>query len=247
MITIEPTTQIPFTVPLSDNAIDNVSATVLAQKYGYGPKHLRRMQRENTLPWRQARQEVLLTLNATLNLEALTVPRTAFEVDVVAPAAAAQIPAPTGPPVIGEFQNEHRFLSNFWPYDGVDLSRTAEHDYQGAKTLIVEEKAAIMAAEKPHAAKLLGDVATVREDWEAHRLDAMKMALETKFKIPALAQQLLDTGSAVLIEGNHWCDTFWGCCTCEIHQGAGMNWLGLLLMETRNTLRGHVDITTVPK
>ena len=42
---------------------------------------------------------------------------------------------------------------------------------------------------------------------------------------------LLDTGGAVLIEGNTWNDTFWGACN-----GKGLNHLGRILMTLRHDL-----------
>lgn len=44
--------------------------------------------------------------------------------------------------------------------------------------------------------------------------------------------RLLETGDAMLIEGNTWGDTFWGVCN-----GQGLNVLGNLLMEIRQELR----------
>lgn len=205
----------PVSSSTLDTMIDTATAAVLAQKYEYTPKHLRRMQREKPRVWSEARHEIQIALTTVLGSTA----------------------APTSPPVIGEFQNEHRFLSNFWPYDGTDVSKTAEHVYQAAKTVDPRERELIMAAEKPHAAKLLGDDCTLRPDWEDIKVETMDEIIQFKFRYPALRAQLLATGSAVLIEGNHWCDTFWGCCSCPIHQGAGMNWLGIILMETRNNLR----------
>lgn len=49
---------------------------------------------------------------------------------------------------------------------------------------------------------------------------------------PELAQKLLQTYPAVLIEGNYWKDTFWGVC-----DGVGANMLGKLLMKVRDILR----------
>lgn len=49
---------------------------------------------------------------------------------------------------------------------------------------------------------------------------------------PELAKMLLETGDAVLEEGNDWGDTFWGIC-----DGKGENHLGKILMHTREKLR----------
>jgi predicted NAD-dependent protein-ADP-ribosyltransferase YbiA (DUF1768 family) len=48
---------------------------------------------------------------------------------------------------------------------------------------------------------------------------------------PDLAQALLATGRADLVEGNDWGDTYWGVC-----RGQGRNQLGCQLMEVRALL-----------
>ena len=44
--------------------------------------------------------------------------------------------------------------------------------------------------------------------------------------------QAFKTDDVELIEGNEWSDTFWGVC-----RGQGENWLGKILMKTRDNLR----------
>ena len=56
----------------------------------------------------------------------------------------------------------------------------------------------------------------------------MRQLLMTKFAWPGEQDLLLKTGTAELIEGNWWGDTFWG-----VFNGAGQNHLGRLLMEVR--------------
>jgi predicted NAD-dependent protein-ADP-ribosyltransferase YbiA (DUF1768 family) len=60
----------------------------------------------------------------------------------------------------------------------------------------------------------------------------MRTLVRRKFMDPILAVKLLGTGDAILIEGNGWGDTYWGVC-----KGAGLNKLGLILMETRELVR----------
>lgn len=48
-----------------------------------------------------------------------------------------------------------------------------------------------------------------------------------------LREALLATGDAVLVEGNWWGDTFFGVC-----RGEGENWLGRMLMQVREELKG---------
>ncbi|WVX87347.1 hypothetical protein EniLVp02_0008 [Vibrio phage EniLVp02] len=66
------------------------------------------------------------------------------------------------------------------------------------------------------------------------RLSNMRTALECKFDPvarPELCQMLVNTFPYTLIEGNNWGDTFWGVC-----DGKGLNYLGILLMNTRKNL-----------
>ncbi len=46
-----------------------------------------------------------------------------------------------------------------------------------------------------------------------------------------LAQKLINTGDAELIEKNYWHDYFWGECN-----GKGENWLGKILMQIRKNI-----------
>lgn len=64
----------------------------------------------------------------------------------------------------------------------------------------------------------------------------MRDLVQDKFaEHPRLAQLLLDTGDALLIEGNNWGDSFWG--VTRNGDGDGANYLGKILMEIRRGLR----------
>ena len=72
----------------------------------------------------------------------------------------------------------------------------------------------------------------LRKDWEQVKDDIMYEVVRAKFiQHPILAQQLLDTRDAELIEGNNWGDTYWGVCN-----GYGKNMLGRILMRVRDEL-----------
>jgi len=132
-------------------------------------------------------------------------------------------------------KRETNFLSNFYPTS--DPYPTLEHHYQAAKTLIPEEQEKILAAETPGAAKKLGRKAHVRSDWEKVKLGVMEELLRRKFSDPELAELLINTGDAELIEGNYWHDNFWGDCSCEkCKRKEGKNHLGKLLMKIRSEL-----------
>ena len=137
---------------------------------------------------------------------------------------------------INSFEGMHRFLSNFWPcqiyWSGMLWSST-EHAYQSAKTNSLNERRMIQNAMSPNQAKKLGRKVTMRADWDQVKLTIMRQLLELKFAPGSqLAEKLIATGDAQLIEGNWWGDTYWGVC-----RGIGHNHLGKLLMEVRTELR----------
>jgi ribA/ribD-fused uncharacterized protein len=142
------------------------------------------------------------------------------------------------------FSAPYFFLSNFSPA-AVRLTDlpgnemvfpTVEHAYQAAKTLAIQERSAILQAETPAEAKQLGRQSTIRADWEQIKLGLMRDLLYQKFAHADLARCLLDTGDALLIEGNTWDDRFWGA-IWEGDKWVGANHLGRLLMEVRASLK----------
>lgn len=156
----------------------------------------------------------------------------------------ASLPTPTTSAApITEFRNEHRFLSNFWFVPGGlrvggMSGPTVEHVFQAIKTLDPVERAGILAEPKPGNAKKLGRNVTLRPDWEPMKIGVMARLQAAKYTQPEMARLLLATGDAEIIEGNHWCDTFWGKCNCARHDFEGLNWLGRILMLQRSVLNG---------
>ena len=104
-----------------------------------------------------------------------------------------------------------------------------------AKTLDPRLKEKIRLADNPGKAKKIGRSIELRKDWEAAKMCVMIAVIRRKFSAryrPELCQQLIDTGNAILIEGNTWGDTFWGVCN-----GKGKNNLGRILMARREVLK----------
>lgn len=138
---------------------------------------------------------------------------------------------------IDHFAGEYDFLSNFYPcvvtFEGVDYP-TVEHAYQAAKTLNPIERKLIGAAKTPGQAKRLAKKCSRRDNWDVIKLPVMRNLLEQKFNYYSLRQKLVATGSATLIEGNWWNDTFWGVC-----KGEGQNYLGRMLMAIRDELHNR--------
>lgn len=137
---------------------------------------------------------------------------------------------------IDRFERQYAFLSNYYDspiiYDGL-IYPTVEHAFQAAKTMILEQRRLISEMKTPGEAKRAGRKVMLRYDWENVKDSVMEQCLYMKFIThPDLAEKLLATGDADLIEGNTWNDTYWGVC-----KGVGKNQLGKTLMKVRKTLR----------
>lgn len=145
--------------------------------------------------------------------------------------------------IINSFCGQYRFLSNFSPsrIEGAHgiVYRTAEAAFQAGKTDDPEQRQRIAAARSPYQAKVLGRQIALPKDWDKHRHEVMRAVLGCKFSDAGLLRQLLDTGEAILIEGNVWHDNYWGDCSCgrKSCSGPGANRLGTYLMELRDAHR----------
>lgn len=141
-------------------------------------------------------------------------------------------------PPITRFDGHFKFLSNFYRADIFWhnlVASTAEHAFQAEKTEDSEWRKRILFAPTPALAKKLGKQAPRVPNWERIKLDVMKEVLQAKFSSPVMRELLLSTKNSMLVEGNSWGDTFWGQCPV----GTGENWLGKLLMQIREELRGQ--------
>lgn len=141
--------------------------------------------------------------------------------------------------VIDSFDGPYRWLSNFSPqrvtYAGYEY-RTVEHAYQAAKTLDEAARCAIQAADTPGRAKRLGQRVPLRPGWEDAKVTVMGTLVSRKFQDPTLAQALVATGDAWLIEGNTWRDQVWGATRGADGEWVGENRLGHILMAVRQRL-----------
>jgi ribA/ribD-fused uncharacterized protein len=145
--------------------------------------------------------------------------------------------------IINKFEDEYAFLSNFYPSpvqeNGI-MYPTIEHYFQAQKTTVPFERAAIANAVTPGQAKREGRRITLRKDWEQLKDSVMLQGLRLKFAIPELAEQLLATGDAELVEGTTWHDNVWGNCSCpECENIPGENRLGKLLMQVREEIKNN--------
>lgn len=151
----------------------------------------------------------------------------------------------TTKPVIDSFFKEYRFLSNFYLADVRYFGETypsVEHAYQAAKTLDLNARQPFQdRSMRPGAAKAAGRRLKIRKDWEEVKIEIMTSLVAAKFWMhPELSKKLIETGDAILIEGNNWGDIFWGIC-----KGKGKNHLGQILTMVREDLKQNVLTVTI--
>lgn len=138
---------------------------------------------------------------------------------------------------ISSFSGKHFFLSNFFPveieFEGM-VFPSSEHAYMASKSEDQAVRELILAAPTSGKAKKIGQEIVLRPEWDKFwRLHFMRIILEIKFAKGTECRRLLDeTKGELLIEGNHWGDTFWGECPL----GKGKNNLGKMLMTIRDGL-----------
>ena len=104
--------------------------------------------------------------------------------------------------------------------------------FQACKSLSREERLDIASSATPGIAKRKGRKVILRRDWEQIKDNIMEFCLRKKFTEHLdLQKKLLETGDAILIEGNTWNDKYWGMCA-----GVGENKLGQFLMKIREEI-----------
>lgn len=114
---------------------------------------------------------------------------------------------------------------------------TAEHYFQAMKVEGHPDEEEIRLAKNPNDAARMGrDRSRPRKaNWDDIRDDVMREVLYAKFtQHPDLKQRLLNTGNATIVE-HTINDSYWG----DGGDGTGKNMLGILLMETREKLKGE--------
>lgn len=136
-----------------------------------------------------------------------------------------------------KIHDPHGYMSNFKKAPMFLWDRwwnNVEAPYQAAKTNVPKERDDISKAPTASEARLLGQKAQMRPDWDAVKYDVMKECVIAKFvQHHDLREQLLATGEEILIEDSP-IDWYWGCGS----DGTGKNNLGKVLMEVRTLLRG---------
>lgn len=160
--------------------------------------------------------------------------------------------APAGTPlVVPTFTGEYYWLSNFFPRSlrfrvagqgpdafGLEFPMS-EHAYQAGKAHAMVDKSrnaradyilSIRAEPDPTRCKHIARKVQIDVDlWDSMKDAVMREVVFEKFlQHTDLRSNLLDTGTAMLVEGNTWGDKYWGRV-----DGKGLNHLGVILMETR--------------
>lgn len=137
---------------------------------------------------------------------------------------------------------EYGFLSNWYPapiFLKEKIWPTPEHYYHAQKMVGTEFEEICRRLKSPREAFEMSrrpDV-PVRKDWDDLKVKVMRKALFAKFlQHPELAERLLETGEAKLVEDSP-VDDFWG--TGE--DGTGENVSGEILMEIREQLKEKLD------
>lgn len=145
--------------------------------------------------------------------------------------------------IIDNFKGEYFFLSNFANapviYKGITYKNN-EAAFQAQKVVSLSEQQKF-ASLPPNLAKREGRRVKLRPDWELIKKQVMYEIVKAKFEQnPGLRRMLLNTGNAILVEGNTWHDNTWGICKCEkcINKcHIDFNNLGKILMKVREELK----------
>ena len=152
--------------------------------------------------------------------------------------------------MIDSFRGKYRFLSNFYILEypifwrGINYP-SSEHFYQAMKTTDHDERLLISQAKSPGIAKKMcspegykGFKIKLRDNWDIIKDPVMSIGVLIKFTMNiGLGNMLINTHGQVLIEGNKWCDNYWGDCQCvKCVKHPGLNKLGRILMNTRDQI-----------
>ena len=132
---------------------------------------------------------------------------------------------------LNNFRKAPMFIYGHW-------YKNVESAYQSRKTFNVEEQEKIRLATHPSTARELGQVLTLRSDWDEVKYQVMTECVLAKFvQHRDLRERLLSTGDEHLIEDSQ-SDFYWGCGS----DGTGKNCLGRILMSVRLLINGENEV-----
>lgn len=110
----------------------------------------------------------------------------------------------------------------------------------------------LVEVSSPNVAKSLGRSCSLEPYWEQDKIDVMRQCLDAKFSYATpgtteMAERLLATGQALLVEGTWWHDVVWG---VDLRKKGtpGRNLLGVLLMARRAELQAmkNLVVASIP-
>ena len=139
---------------------------------------------------------------------------------------------------INSFRGEYYWLSNFYPVDIFYKGRlypSVEHAFMSSKSDSEEWKIFCSdSSNPPGKVKVAGRTVKLVDNWNNIRIQVMRECILLKFSQEPFKSKLLSTGNINIVEGNDWGDTYWG---FDIRKGKGKNYLGRIIMETRDILK----------
>ena len=144
---------------------------------------------------------------------------------------------------VGSFSGDLEFLSNMHKipiyfneskYDNFQpdfkVYPSSENLYQALKCKYIKDRELFQNVD-PYKSKRIGKTVEIRYDWDNVRLEAMKLAIDLKFKNIELAEKLIDLPDDKIIEFNNWGDRFFGICN-----GEGLDHLGKILRAKKQQI-----------
>jgi len=143
---------------------------------------------------------------------------------------------------VNEFRGSYRFLSTFCPqavmFEGVRYN-TVEHAFRASMFMSRTIRQMIKDCHKPGDAKRMSrmdsNIPYLNPNFDNIKLQVMEELLRQKFSPNSmLAEKLLATMNAKLVDGNNWGDKFWG---VDIVSNEGLNHHGKILMKIREDLK----------
>lgn len=147
---------------------------------------------------------------------------------------------------ISDFKGDHWFLSNYYPAPFSFEHKNGEtykvptvvHAYNMSKTMDTVTVNLILNSKAPEAREI-GRLIPREPNWVGIRQTVMANLVRAKFKQRKdLAERLIATGDAELIDSNYRGDDFWG---FDLAKSKGENRLGFILMELRQDLKDRKE------
>lgn len=150
---------------------------------------------------------------------------------------------------VSSFSGRYFFLSNLYRnvtvHNGM-YYQSAESAFQASRCCLPSDRrifADLDGIENGYQAKeLIRQVYSTDEYTEQSVADMIDIVSDKFYRNPELLDRLLATGSADIVNGNDWHDSFWG---VDRKTGEGRNWLGLILQTVRNTADSTLQETVV--